>query len=360
MHRPGSRLSSVLLACGILISATADLEGRGVPPSPASSSLVRQLNELALDELWSELIDPAALRALLTLARDEDLGRGLGSGVGHDQRHSGDVTSQLAIEAGRRGRALLRPRSAGVVAGLRAVPTVVELFGFRGSIEVGSIDGSACAAGEVLAVLDGDLREILALERTLLNLLSRLCGVATATHRFVDAVAGTRARICDTRKTTPGFRALEKYAVRCGGGWLHRLGLHDAVLVKDNHLAGVSLSTLAERVAALSVAARARGGIRFVEIEVDTLEQLAVLLRLPPGVVDMILLDNMDPPALRRAVAMRGERPTPLLEASGGVTLSTVRAIAETGVDRISTGAITHSAGILDLGLDLEAERTES
>lgn len=304
------------------------------------------LNALDLSDLWPALVDQRRLRTLLELARDEDLGA------------AGDVTSRFTIEAGRRGRALVRARRPGVVAGLPALATLLDVFAFDGVLVARSVDGRQVEAGAVLAELEGDLRGLLALERTLLNLLGRLCGIATTTRRHVDAVAGAgasrAARICDTRKTTPGLRALEKYAVRCGGGWMHRLGLDDAMLVKDNHLAGLEPEALARTVAEAARRARAAQDLRFVEVEVDALEQLAAILRLPEGTVDMVLLDNMDLETMRRAVAMRGVRPTPLLEASGGLTLDRLRAVAETGVDRISIGALTHSAASLDVGMDVE------
>lgn len=315
------------------------------------------LNALDLPRLWRALIDEESLRRLVELARNEDLGYPAGP-PRRDSPGPGDVTSRFTIASGRRERAVVRARRPGIVAGLEAVSLLLEAFGFEGRTLAVVQDGRRCAAGSEILVLEGELRGILAVERTLLNLLSRLSGVATMTSRYVEAISGTKARICDTRKTTPGYRALEKYAVRCGGGWLHRLGLHDAMLIKDNHLAGLEPQAVATRVAEAASAARASVPLRFVEVEVDSLAQLAAVLRLPEGTVDMVLLDNMAPAMLREAVAMRGARDRPLLEASGGVDLAGVRFIAETGVDRISVGAITHSAGILDLGLDIEGRTT--
>jgi len=312
---------------------------------PCAMPGLPELNDLALPSLWQALIDRDALRALLTTARDEDLGT------------TGDITSRCMIAEGRRGHAAVAARSPGRVAGLAALPTLLEVFGFEGRLKQHVEDGSRCAAGDVLLELWGDLRSLLTLERTLLNLVGRLSGVASATSRCVEIVAGTSARICDTRKTTPGLRALEKYAVRCGGGWLHRIGLFDAMLIKDNHLAGLSPAALASAVVDAATAARAIQPLRFVEVEVDTLEQLDVLLQLPAGVVDIVLLDNMSVQSLRLAVERRGRRASPLLEASGGIGVETLRAVAETGVDRISLGAITHSAGVLDVGLDMAEER---
>ncbi|MFO0875203.1 MAG: carboxylating nicotinate-nucleotide diphosphorylase [Phycisphaerales bacterium] len=300
------------------------------------------LDTLTLPQLWRELVNERALRTLLELARDEDL----------DAR--GDITSELFIDASSRARAHVRARRPGVVAGLETVPALLRVFGVDVRWTPRLVDGAPAARDATLGTLDGSRRGILAVERTLLNILSRLCGVATTTRRFVEAVAGSRAAICDTRKTTPGLRSLEKHAVRCGGGSLHRLGLFDAVLLKDNHIAGTTPGDLARRVAEMAARARAAHDLRFVEVEVDALEQLDALLALPAGAIDIVLLDNMTTAQLADAVGRRGGRTRPLLEASGGVSLETVQAIAATGVDRISVGALTHSAGILDLGLDIE------
>jgi nicotinate-nucleotide pyrophosphorylase (carboxylating) len=190
----------------------------------------------------------------------------------------------------------------------------------------------------------------------MLNYLTLLSGTATAAAQFVDAVRGTKAAICDTRKTIPGLRTLQKYAARCGGATLHRIGLFDAALFKDNHLAGFGGDSLAVRAREAATRARASGSAAFVECEVDTLAQLDELLAIEEGVLDLILLDNMDPGSLAEAVRRRDARaPWITLEASGGVRLDTVRRIAASGVDRISVGAITHSATALDLGLDLVA-----
>jgi nicotinate-nucleotide pyrophosphorylase (carboxylating) len=222
-------------------------------------------------------------------------------------------------------------------------------------------DGSCVTANSVLARVSGSLRSLLIGERTVLNFLMHLSGVATQTRKFVAAVAGTRAVILDTRKTLPGWRALEKYAVRCGGGTNHRMGLHDGVLIKDNHLAawvrgqgaGAGSQTIAEAVR--QARAASPNGIA-IEIEVDTLDQLREALA---GGPDMVLLDNMNPPTLRAAVHLRdGFAPSVRLEASGGITLANVREIADTGVDRISVGALTHSAPALDLAFDWPNERS--
>ena len=206
-------------------------------------------------------------------------------------------------------------------------------------------------------MVEGPLRALLSHERTMLNFLTLLSGNATLAAQFVDAVRGSRARICDTRKTIPGLRTLQKYATRCGGATLHRIGLFDGVILKDNHLAAFAGVTLAERVRAAAERARTIAPVAFVECEVDELAQLDALLSLERGVLDLVLLDNMDAGMLTEAVRRRDRAQSAIeLEASGGVRLDTVRRIASSGVERISVGAITHSAGALDLGLDLEIE----
>jgi nicotinate-nucleotide pyrophosphorylase (carboxylating) len=216
-------------------------------------------------------------------------------------------------------------------------------------------DGERLVEGAAFISLEGPLRGILAAERTLLNYVGHLSGIATLTATFVERTQGTRASICDTRKTLPGMRMLEKWAVRCGGGTNHRIGLFDAMLVKDNHVAGLTPANMAARVASAVAEARARTPLRFVEVECDHLEQLQAILDLSRGTVDMVLLDNMSAGQLTEAVRMRDAAACGLLlEASGGVNLDSVAAIAATGVDRISIGALTHSAPCLDIGLDIE------
>jgi nicotinate-nucleotide pyrophosphorylase (carboxylating) len=281
--------------------------------------------------------ETAACDRILRWALEEDLGE------------AGDLTSQAVIPAERTGRAAMIARAVGVVAGLPAAQRTFSLVDPKLSFEPQVEDGASAAPGVVLAVVAGPLRGLLAGERTALNFMQRLSGIASLTRRYADAVGGLPCRLLDTRKTTPGWRLLEKYAVRCGGGFNHRMGLSDGVLIKDNHLAamGTGPLTVAEAVRQ----ARARYGTSVpVEIEVDDLAQLAVALRERP---DIVLLDNMPLEQLREAVKRRNEAaPDVQLEASGGVTLATVRAIAETGVDRISVGALTHSAPALDIGLD--------
>jgi nicotinate-nucleotide pyrophosphorylase (carboxylating) len=270
------------------------------------------------------LIEP-----VVRLALAEDLGR------------AGDVTAKACIPEGARMRAVFAARKAGVLAGIDCVRLAVLAMDPQASVELKLRDGEAFDAGAVLAEVEADARAFLAAERTALNLLGRLCGIATLTRAYVDAVAGTQARIADTRKTTPGLRALEKHAVLCGGGLNHRFGLDDAILIKDNHVAvcgGVGQAVRRAKAAA--------GHLTKVEVEVDGLDQLDEALAESP---DVIMLDNFTLPMLREAVARTAGI---TLEASGGVNLDTVRGIAETGVDVISVGALTHSAASLDIGLD--------
>lgn len=278
-----------------------------------------------------------ACRQLATLAVEEDLGP------------AGDVTSQVLFPAERIGAAVLVARQAGVLAGLPAVELMLALVDPTLMVETVRADGSMVQPGDRLAVISGRARSLLAGERTALNFVQRLSGVATQTRHYVDAVAGLPVQLLDTRKTTPGWRLLEKYAVRQGGGHNHRIGLFDGILIKDNHLA--ALAGHADPIAEAVRLARDKYGSSLpLEIEVDSLEQLDRALPVRP---DMILLDNMPPSDLREAVRRRDAvAPGVLLEASGGVTLTTIRAIAETGIDRISVGALTHSAPALDIALD--------
>ena len=259
-----------------------------------------------------------------------------------DFGHAGDLTSNLLIPAEQNGRAVLAAREAGTVSGLIAASLAFRLIQPSVQMNVRTPDGSSIAAGGVIAALEGPARAILSAERTALNFLGHLSGVATATAALVACTEGTHARIACTRKTTPGLRTLEKYAVRCGGGFNHRFGLDDAVLVKDNHIAAAGGLD-----AAVSRLRGRLGHMVKIEVEVDTLEQLEMALDLK---VDTILLDNMTPDILKEAVRLNAGRA--VLEASGGITLETARDIALTGVDYLSSGAITHSARNLDLGLD--------
>ena len=301
-------------------------------------------NALTLPQLFDELARADAVIAV-ERALAEDLGA---AGI------SGDVTSAVTIAPTARGRARVVSRSSGVVAGLRVAEIIAQRGGLTLTVHVD--DGSRVERGTRIASLEGPLVSLLAHERTMLNFLTLLSGNATLAAQFVDAVHPSRAAICDTRKTIPGLRTLQKYASRCGGATLHRIGLYDAVLIKDNHLGSFEAAELAERVRAASMQARAQRTIAFVECEVDSLAQFDRLLTLEVGVLDMVLLDNMEPAMLSEAVRRRDARaPHLLLEASGGVRLDTVRRIAASGVDRISVGAITHSANALDIGRDMDA-----
>lgn len=296
---------------------------------------------------WDERLSEDC-RELVRLAIREDL----------DREH--DWTTVALVPDAAMARAALIVRQAGVVAGLRAAAQVLAEFDPKITWSAEVADGATVLPGQRIAMVAGAARSLLTSERALLNLLSRLCGIATLTRRYVDAVAATHAKIYDTRKTTPGWRRLEKYAVRMGGGVNHRAGLFDAILIKDNHLAFGQAGNAAARFTPAEAVRQARtfisglGDLRKetlpLEVEVDSLEQLAAVL---PERPDIVLLDNMQPDLLRRAVAMRDSvAPQVQLEASGGVNLQTVEAIASSGVDRISVGALTHGATSLDIGLD--------
>lgn len=318
---------------------------------------VIDLNTLTLPELYTDLARTGFVRRLLELARDEDLG------VASPGRRpvEGDVTSGAGIEPMIAGGADLVARQPGTIAGLRIIPELLEVFGTSARWSPHAEDGERVAVATCLGRLDGPLAEILAVERTLLNIVARLSGVATRTAEFVGKLDGLPTRLLDTRKTTPGMRVLEKYAVRCGGGFCHRIGLHDALLIKDNHIAGIPPDRLAAVVSAAVNRARdaaarnsSGGQLRFAEVEVDSLDQLRALLAAGGAGADILLLDNMSAAMLREAVRLRDQSGSRvLLEASGGVRLDTVRVLAETGVDRISVGGLTHQAVSIDLGLDV-------
>jgi nicotinate-nucleotide pyrophosphorylase (carboxylating) len=302
--------------------------------------MLADLNSLTLPQLFETLTADGSLQRMLEAAFREDA------------QAPGDITSQAIIPPDSRAKAALKARQAGVIAGLAAIPEILAERAL--SCASNAADGERCEAGQILATLEGSRRDMLLIERVLLNVIGRMSGVATLTRAFVDSVKGARAVICDTRKTMPGMRGLDKYAVRCGGGTLHRMGLFDAALFKDNHLAAIPHDELGRRIEHAARAVRAAHDVRFVEVEVDGLEQLGAILAIEPGLIDVVLLDNMSVDQLRQAVGLRNRTsPRVLLEASGGVALATVRAIAETGVDRISVGAITHSAKWLDIGLDI-------
>jgi nicotinate-nucleotide pyrophosphorylase (carboxylating) len=265
-----------------------------------------------------------------------------------DLSDDGDVTSRATIPDGLKGRAAFVARAPGVLAGIEAAERVCLRVDHHLRIATLREDGYRVGANETFATVEGSMRSILMAERTALNFLQRLSGVASLTRQFVDAVAGLPVKILDTRKTTPGWRLLEKYAVRMGGGSNHRVGLFDMVLIKDNHLAAIKPRETAIRQAI--EAARSEFPTLPIEVEVESLEQLDQALQVRP---DIVLLDNMLLDQMKEAVVRRNAvSPGVKLEASGGVNLHTVRAIAETGVDRISVGALTHSAKALDIALD--------
>jgi nicotinate-nucleotide pyrophosphorylase (carboxylating) len=282
---------------------------------------------VAVEPLSPLLIEPAVEAALM-----EDFGRG------------GDLTTEATIPVTATAHGVIAAREPGRIAGLDFALTAFRLLDPKIKVTVRAPDGADVERGDVVAIVDGPARPILSAERVALNFLGRLSGIATATAKLVALVRGTKAKVVCTRKTTPGLRVFEKYAVRCGGGHNHRFGLDDGILIKDNHI--VAAGGIANAINA----ARARAGhMVHIEVEVDGLDLLDQALKLG---ADAILLDNMSPDMLREAVKRTAGRAT--LEASGRVTADTIAAIAAAGVDLISSGAITHSAKCLDLGLDFK------
>jgi nicotinate-nucleotide pyrophosphorylase (carboxylating) len=279
-------------------------------------------------------LSPLAIDDAVRRALDEDLGR------------AGDVSSIATIPESARAEAKMVARQDGVIAGLPLAVATLQTLSPDIEIKAHVRDGAAVAAGQSVLTIFGPARAVLTAERTALNFVGRLSGVATLTADYVRRISGTNTRICCTRKTTPGLRALEKYAVRCGGGFNHRFGLDDAVLIKDNHIAVAGgIKAVLERARSLV------GHLVKIEIEVDTLAQLEEVL--DTRLADAVLLDNMDVPTLRRAVERT--QGWVVLEASGGITLDTIAEIAGTGVDYISSGALTHSAPNFDVAIDIEA-----
>lgn len=274
------------------------------------------------------LLVEAAVRSAL----EEDLGL------------AGDITTNATVAADAKAEAVIATRHDGVVSGLQLAQAAFRALDPSLAFTVNRHDGERVAVGDTIATITGSACAILTAERVALNFMGRMSGIATLTRRYADAVAGMHAKIVDTRKTTPGLRALEKYAVRCGGGYNHRAGLFDAILIKDNHVAAVGSMS-----AAITNARKYAGHMVKIEVEVDTLDQLDEVLS---HQIDAVLLDNMTSAQLKAAVKRVAGRC--LTEASGGVNLTTVRSIAETGVDMISVGALTHSAPVLDLGLDFK------
>jgi nicotinate-nucleotide pyrophosphorylase (carboxylating) len=279
-------------------------------------------------------LSPLAIDEAVRRALDEDLGR------------AGDITSNATIPETAQAHAILVARHSGVIAGLPLAVATLQKLSADVNIQPHCRDGATVAAGLHVLTISGPARAVLAAERTALNFVGRLSGIATLTSDYVRHTAGTKMRICCTRKTTPGLRALEKYAVRCGGGFNHRFGLDDAILIKDNHIA------VAGGIKPVLQRARAHIGLLVkVEIEVDTLDQLREVLA--TGLADVVLLDNMDIATLTEAVRLANGRV--VLEASGGVTQASIAKIAATGVDYASSGALTHSAPNFDVAFDIDA-----
>jgi len=278
-------------------------------------------------------LSPLAIEGAVQRALEEDLGR------------AGDITSIATIPESTRAHAIMVARQSGVIAGLPLAVAIFQKLSPDISIEAHVRDGGTVAAGAHLLTISGPARAVLSGERAGLNFVGRLSGIATLTADYVRHTAGTKMRICCTRKTTPGLRALEKYAVRCGGGFNHRFGLDDAILIKDNHIA------VAGGIRAVLERARAAAGhLVKIEIEVDSLDQLAEVLDC--GLADVVLIDNFDVASMKKAVALVAGRL--VIEASGGITLDSIAAIAATGVDYASSVAQTHSAQALDVGLDID------
>ncbi|HEY0945425.1 MAG TPA: carboxylating nicotinate-nucleotide diphosphorylase [Opitutaceae bacterium] len=289
---------------------------------------------------WSDL-DLAHVRRLIEMARDEDLA---GLGLRIRPRRPGDQSTASLGGTQKAGTADLVAREPLTVCGLPLLSLILSAYGGRAQVQLRAKDGVALAPGDVLATLSGDPRTLLSAERVLLNFLQRLSGVATQTRRYVDALGGGRTRLLDTRKTTPGYRMLEKYAVACGGGWNHRLGLFDRVMLKDNHLA--LLGSPDDLAAAVARARKAAPDLP-VEVEVDRQAQIAPVLL---AGADVILLDNFTVPQLKRAIAFVHGRA--FTEASGGITLKTLPKLAGLGLDFVSTGALVHQSVWVDIGLD--------
>jgi len=278
---------------------------------------------------------------LIKMAIEEDLGQG-------------DTTSELFFKADTIEKANIISREEIVVCGMPIVREILKCYNEKLKLNVLVDDGEPAHVGCKIATIEGPLRPMLSAERVILNFLQRLSGIATTTSKYVRAIQGTKAKIYDTRKTMPGWRILEKYAVRCGGGYNHRLGLYDGILIKDNHLAQLGRNFY-PKLRKIIEEARKIKGAKFIAVEVDHVDdQLNYVLKIPG--IDIVLLDNMGQWQLKHAVDMRNamcqKKKRPLLEASGNITLNNVSAIAQCGIDRIAVGAITHSARAVDIGLD--------
>ena len=289
------------------------------------------------------------------LELEDDLRQLIRLGVREDLRHEHDWTTLAVIPADATGKASVVARDTGVIAGLKTIDVILDETNVAGSCSIQCADGQTVTSGQAIVVIEASARELLTIERLILNFIGRLSGIATLTAQYVSHVEG-RCRVYDTRKTTPGWRRLEKYAVRCGGGMNHRIGLHDAIMIKDNHLAISNSASVdltmrqAIEMARNTAASIERDQDVIVEVEVDTLEQLTDVI---PAEPDIVLLDNMTVEELQQAVAMIRDTNSGIeLEASGGVTLETIGKISQSGVDRISVGALTHSAVNFDVGLD--------
>ncbi len=281
------------------------------------------------------------IRPLIKMAVTEDLG-------------AGDVTSRLLFKGDVNAKTRIVSREEIVVSGMAIAEEILQHYDESLTLDILIPDGKVAHVGDPIGVIEGPYRSMLSAERVLLNFLQRLSGIATTTAKYVRATRGTRAKIYDTRKTIPGWRLLEKYAVRCGGGYNHRMGLYDGVLIKDNHLAELG-KNFPTKLRKIVDEARKTEGLQFIAVEVDHVDhQLNHVLKIPG--IDIVLLDNMGQWQLKHAVEMRdemcGKGKKPLLEASGNVSLNNVTAIAQCGVDRIAIGAITHSAAAVDIGLD--------
>jgi len=286
-------------------------------------------------------LDIAKARPLIQMAIEEDLGQG-------------DSTSQLLFKDDTIARSNIISREEIVVCGMDVAREILKHYDEKLKLKIFVNDGESAYVGCKIATIEGPVRSMLSAERVMLNFLQKLSGIATTTRKYVRAIQGTKARIYDTRKTTPGWRMLEKYAVRCGGGYNHRLGLYDGILIKDNHLAQLGRNFY-PKLKKIVEEARKVKGVKFIAVEVDHVDdQLNHVLKIPG--IDIVLLDNMGQWQLKHAVEMRnamcGKKRKPLLEASGNITLNNVSAIAQCGVDRIAVGAITHSATAVDIGLD--------
>jgi nicotinate-nucleotide pyrophosphorylase (carboxylating) len=286
-------------------------------------------------------LDMKQVMPLIKLAIAEDLG-------------DGDVTSALLFNNGTKVKSFIVSREEITVCGMEIIREILKLYNNKLELKVLVNDGEHACVGKKIGIIEGPLGPMLSAERVVLNFLQRLSGIATTTQQFVRAVEGTKAKIYDTRKTTPGWRLLEKYAVRCGGGHNHRLGLYDGILIKDNHLAQLGRNFY-PKLRKIIARARQVKNVKFVAVEVDHVDdQLNYVLKIPG--IDIVLLDNMGQWQLKHAVdmrnAMRGKGKKPLLEASGNISLSNVSAIADCGIDRIAVGQITHSARSVDIGLD--------